>query len=87
MDLIEFDGSEVVLRLYPSDCATLSHVLAMAEAALAAEGDDLLWEAARDYAALFRALSLGGAAPGPLKPWNLRPMAEDPYGARGEEEE
>ncbi len=83
MDLIQFDGSEVVLRLYPSDCATLSQVLAMAEAALAAEGDEMLREAARDYAALFRALSLGGAVPGPLKPWNLRPISEDPYGSRG----
>lgn len=86
MDLIQFDGSEVVLRLYSSDCATLAQVLAMAEAALAAEGDEMLGEAARDYAALFRALSLGGMAPGPLRPWNLRPMSETPYGQRGGEE-
>jgi len=77
MDLIQFDGSEVVLRLYSSDCATLAQVLAIAEAELVAEADQPLKEAAGNYAALFRALSLGTLAPGRLMPWNLHSMPED----------
>jgi len=87
MDLIQFDGSEVIIRLYPSDCATLAQVLAMAEAELVAEADEPLREAAGNYAALFRALSLGTVAPGRLTPWNLNSMSEDLAGAQlGEEE-
>ena len=77
MDLIQFDGSEVIIRLYPSDCATLAQVLAMAEAALVGEGDEPLGKAAGNYAALFRALSLGGVAPGRLTPWDFDSMRED----------
>jgi len=77
MDLIQFDGSEVVLRLYPSDCAALAQVLAVAHAELLAEEDQTLKEEAGNYAALFRALSLGIVAPGRLSPWNYNPMSED----------
>jgi len=86
MDLIQFDGSEVVLRLYPSDCATLAQVLAMAEAELVAEADQPLKEAAGNYAALFRALSLGIPAPGRLTPWNFDPMSEDLSNSQFEED-
>ena len=85
MDLIQFDGSEVVLRFYPSDCATLAQVLAMAEAELVAEADQPLKEAAGNYAALFRALSLGTLAPGRLTPWNLHAMREDLAGPQMED--
>ena len=77
MDLIQFDGSEVILRLYPSDCATLAQVLAMAEAELVTEADQPLKKAAGNYAALFRALSLGAMAPGRLTPWDFDSMSED----------
>jgi len=39
MDLIQFDGSTVVIRLYPSDCATLAQVLTVAHAELVEEED------------------------------------------------
>ena len=82
MDLIQFDGSEVILRLYPSDCATLAQVLAMAEAELVSEADQPLKKAAGNYAALFRALSLGAMAPGRLTPWDFDSMSEDLTGPR-----
>jgi hypothetical protein len=86
MDLIQFDGSEVVLRLYPSDCATLAQVLAVAEAELDSEADRPLKKAAGNYAALFRALSLGTVAPGRLTPWHFDYMSEDLAGLQSGEE-
>ena len=77
MDRIQFDGSEVILRLYPSDCAALAQVLAVAHAELLAEEDQTLKEEAGNYAALFRALSLGAVAPGHLTPWDFHSMSED----------
>jgi len=87
MDLIKFDGSEVILRLYLTDCTTLAQVLAVAEAELVSEADQPLKEVAGNYAALFRALSLGAVAPGRLTPWNFNSMSEDLAGSRLEEEE
>ena len=87
MDLIQFDGSEVILRMQPADCATLAQVLAMAEAELVAEADQPLRKAAGNYAALFRALSLGAVGPGRLTPWDFDSMSEDltvpPLGQQG----
>ena len=76
MDLIEFNGSEVIIRLYPSDCATLAQVLATAEAEMVNEEDQALRKAAGDYAALFRALAMGAMAPGRLTPWNAESISE-----------
>ncbi len=75
------------MRLYPSDCATLAQVLAVAEAELVAEADEPLKEAAGNYAALFRALSLGTMSPGRLMPWNLSSMPKDLAGPQPGEEE
>ncbi|MBN1134985.1 MAG: hypothetical protein JXM73_00270 [Anaerolineae bacterium] len=86
MDLIQFDGSDVILRLYPSDCATLAQVLALAEVELVEDVDQPLREAAGNYAALFRALSLGTMSPGRLMPWNRRFRPEDLGGPEIEEE-
>jgi hypothetical protein len=82
MDLMQFDGSEVVLRLDSSDCATLAQLLAVAAAELVAEPDESLKESASNYAALFRALSLGTVAPGRLMPWDLRSMPRNLPGAQ-----
>jgi hypothetical protein len=76
MDLIQFDGSGVLIRLSPSDCATLAQALAVAEAELVTEEDQLLKETAGKYADLFRALALGTLAPGQLMPWNFDSMSE-----------
>jgi len=86
MDLIQFDGSTVVIRLYASDCATLAQVLAVAHAELLEEEDHPLRMAAGNYAALFRALSLGIPAPGRLTPWNFDPMSEDLSNSQFEED-
>jgi len=77
MDRIQFDGSEIVLRLYPSDCATLAQILTVADAALVAKADRSLKEAANSYAAFFRALELGALTHANVMPWNFGAMDLD----------
>ena len=74
MDRIQFDGSEIVLRLYPSDCATLAQILTVADAALVAKADRSLKEAAKSYAAFFRALEMGVLTHAQVMPWNYDAM-------------
>ena len=87
MDLIEFNGSEVIIRLYPSDCATLAQALAVAEAELVSEADRSLKKIAGNYAALFPALSMGIMAPGRLTPWEADAMSDDLLGFQPGEED
>ena len=64
MNLIQFDGSGATVRLYPGDCARLAELLGIAEAKLVTIEETPKSEAAQTYAALFRALTLGGLTPG-----------------------
>jgi hypothetical protein len=63
VDLLQFDGVGAMVRLYPEDCAKLAQVCTLGEETLIKPEEEPLAEAARNYAALFRACTLAGLTP------------------------
>ena len=65
------------MRLSPGNCAKLAELLAIAEAELCTEEEEPRKEASETYAALFRALALGGLTTGYLRKDSHQMMIED----------
>ena len=85
MDLITH-GSTVVIRLSPIRLCNPGPGPGRSPCRATGGGGSALRMAAGDYAALFRALSLGIPAPGHLTPWNFNPMSEDLSNSQFEED-
>jgi hypothetical protein len=75
MDLLQFSGVGAVLSIPPADCATLARLCLLAEEQLPMREEQAEAQAARTYAALFRACALGGMTPG----WLVRDAHQGIY--------